>query len=341
MTGSSGSGKSTLLNLLGLLEPASAGEVWLGEERVSHLGRRAQARVRGASIGYVFQSFLLLSRLTALDNVVLAARYVGGDRAVARREALASSSAWVSRIARITSRRSFREGTAARRLLPRGAQPAAARAGRRADRQPRRRARAGDPGRAPRLDGGARRGRGARHAPTRDAGRRRSRAPAPATAASRRGPPRPTRDASRGVMGRRGPRGAPGALAPAARPRASALRRSGRGTACRDRPRGLGLRRSARLETQRCPLFRQAAAPVLADRARLPRPGVRPSGPRGCPRSRARRQPPRRRRFSARVSSARPPGCSPPRRSCPARSLRSSAATFVPRRSSRPPSRSA
>ena len=56
---------------------------------MSHLGRRAQARVRGASIGYVFQSFLLLSGLTALDNVLLAARYVGRDRAVARREALA------------------------------------------------------------------------------------------------------------------------------------------------------------------------------------------------------------------------------------------------------------
>ena len=89
VTGSSGSGKTTLLNLLGLLEPADAGEVWLGDERVSHLGRRAQARVRGASIGYVFQSFLLLSGLTALDNVVLAARYVGRDRAVARREGLA------------------------------------------------------------------------------------------------------------------------------------------------------------------------------------------------------------------------------------------------------------
>ena len=88
VTGSSGSGKTTLLNLLGLLEPADAGEVWLGDERVSHLGRRAQARVRGASIGYVFQSFLLLSGLTALDNVVLAARYVGRDRAVARREGL-------------------------------------------------------------------------------------------------------------------------------------------------------------------------------------------------------------------------------------------------------------
>jgi ABC-type lipoprotein export system ATPase subunit len=89
VTGPSGSGKSTLLNLLGLLEPPSAGEVWLGEERVSHLGRRAQARVRGVSIGYVFQSFLLLSGLTALENVLLAARYVGRDRALARREALA------------------------------------------------------------------------------------------------------------------------------------------------------------------------------------------------------------------------------------------------------------
>jgi ABC-type lipoprotein export system ATPase subunit len=89
VAGASGSGKSTLLNLLGLLEPPSAGEVWFGEERVSHLGRRAQARVRGASIGYVFQSFLLLSGLTALDNVLLAARYVARDRALARREALA------------------------------------------------------------------------------------------------------------------------------------------------------------------------------------------------------------------------------------------------------------
>jgi ABC-type lipoprotein export system ATPase subunit len=89
VAGASGSGKSTLLNVLGLLEPASAGEVWVGEERVSHFGRRAQARVRGASIGYVFQSFLLISSLTALDNVLLAARYVRRDRALARREALA------------------------------------------------------------------------------------------------------------------------------------------------------------------------------------------------------------------------------------------------------------
>jgi len=89
LMGLSGSGKTTMLRVIAGLEPADAGEIWLGEERVSHLGRRAQARVRGASFGYVFQSFLLLSGLTALDNVLLAARYVGRDRAVARREALA------------------------------------------------------------------------------------------------------------------------------------------------------------------------------------------------------------------------------------------------------------
>jgi ABC-type lipoprotein export system ATPase subunit len=89
VAGPSGCGKSTLLNLLGLLEPPDDGEVWIGGERVSHHGRRAQARVRGASIGYVFQSFLLLSGLTALDNVLLAARYVRRDRSEARREALA------------------------------------------------------------------------------------------------------------------------------------------------------------------------------------------------------------------------------------------------------------
>ena len=89
VAGPSGSGKSTLLNLLGLLEPPDGGEIWLGSERVSHLGRRAQARARGGSIGYVFQSFLLLSGLTALENVLLAARYVGRDRSEAQRDALA------------------------------------------------------------------------------------------------------------------------------------------------------------------------------------------------------------------------------------------------------------
>ena len=87
--GQSGSGKSTLLNLLGLLEPVDAGEIRFDDARVSHLSRRAQCRVRGTQIGYVFQSFLLLGSLTALDNVLLAARYVGRDRREAERDALA------------------------------------------------------------------------------------------------------------------------------------------------------------------------------------------------------------------------------------------------------------
>jgi len=87
--GASGSGKSTLLNLLGLLEAPDGGEIWFDDRRVSHLGRRAQCRVRGASIGYVFQSFLLIAGLTALENVLLAARYIGRDRREAERGALA------------------------------------------------------------------------------------------------------------------------------------------------------------------------------------------------------------------------------------------------------------
>jgi len=87
--GPSGSGKSTLLNLLGLLEPPDAGEVWFDGERVSHGSRRTQCRVRGASIGYVFQSFLLIEGLTALENVLLAARYVGQDRRAVEAQAIA------------------------------------------------------------------------------------------------------------------------------------------------------------------------------------------------------------------------------------------------------------
>jgi ABC-type lipoprotein export system ATPase subunit len=87
ITGSSGSGKSTLLNLLGLLEPADAGAVWYGNDRVSAWPRRAQGAARGRHVGFIFQSFLLLSSLTALDNVLLAARYVGGVDEARRRRA--------------------------------------------------------------------------------------------------------------------------------------------------------------------------------------------------------------------------------------------------------------
>jgi putative ABC transport system ATP-binding protein len=88
VAGPSGSGKSTLLNLLGLLEPVDAGEIWIGDVCVSRLSRRAQCPVRGRSIGYVFQSFLLIAGLTALENVLLAARYTTGVDAERRRRAM-------------------------------------------------------------------------------------------------------------------------------------------------------------------------------------------------------------------------------------------------------------
>ena len=94
VAGPSGSGKSTLLNLLGLLEAADRGEIWLDDVCVSRLSRRAQCPVRGRSIGYVFQSFLLIAGLTALDNVLLAARYVGR----ARSEALPAARALMERL---------------------------------------------------------------------------------------------------------------------------------------------------------------------------------------------------------------------------------------------------
>jgi ABC-type lipoprotein export system ATPase subunit len=86
--GPSGSGKSTLLNVLGLLEDAEAGEICFGDRRVSELGRAAKGRERGRWLGFVFQSFLLLPALTALENVLLAARYTTGVDAERRRRAM-------------------------------------------------------------------------------------------------------------------------------------------------------------------------------------------------------------------------------------------------------------
>jgi ABC-type lipoprotein export system ATPase subunit len=87
--GASGSGKSTLLNVLGLLEDADGGEVRMAGEPVSALGRSGRGRARGRYVGFVFQSFLLLPSLTALDNVLLAGRYTGRRGPAARRRARA------------------------------------------------------------------------------------------------------------------------------------------------------------------------------------------------------------------------------------------------------------
>ena len=87
VAGASGSGKSTLLNVLGLLEDLDGGAVWYGDVCVSALSRSDKSRHRGRSVGLVFQSFLLLPSLTALDNVLLAARYAGRGGPESRRRA--------------------------------------------------------------------------------------------------------------------------------------------------------------------------------------------------------------------------------------------------------------
>jgi putative ABC transport system ATP-binding protein len=89
--GPSGSGKSTMMNLLGCLDTPSSGEYWLNGEEVSRLSDNALARVRNREIGFVFQTFNLLPRATALHNVELPLVYAGlsaGERRERARHAL-------------------------------------------------------------------------------------------------------------------------------------------------------------------------------------------------------------------------------------------------------------
>ncbi|HEV2373765.1 MAG TPA: ABC transporter ATP-binding protein [Streptosporangiaceae bacterium] len=88
--GPSGSGKSTLLHVLGGLEPATSGQVWLDGQRVDRLSQARWAVLRRQHIGFVFQFFNLVSSMTVADNVELAALLGGASRreARARREEL-------------------------------------------------------------------------------------------------------------------------------------------------------------------------------------------------------------------------------------------------------------
>jgi putative ABC transport system ATP-binding protein len=85
--GSSGSGKSTLMNILGCLDVPSRGEYWLDGANVARLTEDQQALVRGRKIGFIFQSFNLIPRTTALANVELPLTYAHLRRSERRKRA--------------------------------------------------------------------------------------------------------------------------------------------------------------------------------------------------------------------------------------------------------------
>jgi putative ABC transport system ATP-binding protein len=91
--GPSGSGKSTLMNLIGCLDTPSSGKYWLNGHLVSELNDDELARIRNKEIGFVFQTFNLLARATALHNVELPLIYNGTpaeERAIRAKAALAA-----------------------------------------------------------------------------------------------------------------------------------------------------------------------------------------------------------------------------------------------------------
>jgi putative ABC transport system ATP-binding protein len=86
--GPSGSGKSTLMNLIGCLDTPSGGEYWLNGQKVSDLSDDDLAHIRNKEIGFVFQTFNLLPRATALHNVELPLIYAGLDTKTRRARAV-------------------------------------------------------------------------------------------------------------------------------------------------------------------------------------------------------------------------------------------------------------
>ena len=84
VTGPSGAGKSTLLGLLAGLDMPSEGNIWMGESEITAMTEEGRAKVRAELVGFVFQTFQLLSSLTALENVSLPME-LGGEAGAKKR----------------------------------------------------------------------------------------------------------------------------------------------------------------------------------------------------------------------------------------------------------------
>lgn len=84
IVGASGSGKSTLLSLLAGLDQVSSGEIFLDSEPLHAMDEEQRAQLRGKKVGFIFQSFMLVQSLTALENVMLPAEIAGHSDAKAR-----------------------------------------------------------------------------------------------------------------------------------------------------------------------------------------------------------------------------------------------------------------
>ncbi len=80
ITGPSGSGKSTLMHIIGCLLRPTEGEVWIDDVAISELSESELAQVRGKKVGFVFQQFNLLARMSSLRNVALPLSFLGVDR---------------------------------------------------------------------------------------------------------------------------------------------------------------------------------------------------------------------------------------------------------------------